>query len=172
MEILEAIRMRRSIRKFDASRDVDDGVLSEVLEAATWAPSAGNAQPWRFLVVRASELKQKLATAALGQEFVAQAPVVIVVCADLARAKQAYGERGESLYCLQDTAAAVQNMHLAAVSLGLGTCWVGAFSEREVSCHLGLPPSLRPVALIPMGYPAEKPRPRPRRPLAEVVEYR
>ena len=172
MEVLEAIRVRRSIRKFDPSRDVDDEVLREVLEAAIWAPSAGNAQPWRFLVVRTSELKQGLAKAALGQEFVAQAPVVIVVCADLARAKQAYGERGESLYCLQDTAAAIQNMHLAAASLRLGTCWVGAFSEREVSRLLGLPPSLRPVALIPVGYPAEKPRPRPRRPFSEVVEYR
>jgi len=172
MEILEAIRIRRSIRKFAPSRDVGEEVLNEVLKAATWAPSAGNAQPWRFLVVRAPELKQGLAKAALGQKFVAQAPVVIVVCADLARAKQAYGERGESLYCLQDTAAAAQNIHLAAVSLGLGTCWVGAFSEPEVSRLLGLPPSLRPVALIPMGYPTEKPRPRSRRPLSEVVEYR
>ncbi len=172
MDVFEAIRRRRSIRRFLSDRDVDEKDLIMLLEAATLAPSAGNAQPWRFIVVRTPELKAALARAALGQGFVAEAPVVIVVCVDLARARAAYGERGESLYCIQDTAAAVQNINLAAVSLGLGTCWVGAFDEAEVMMALDLPASLRPVALIPLGYPAESPRPRPRRPLDEVVEYR
>ncbi|HIE48213.1 TPA: nitroreductase family protein, partial [Candidatus Bipolaricaulota bacterium] len=147
-------------------------LLDQLLEAARWAPSAGNAQPWRFVVVGSEELKEGLVRAALGQRFLAQAPVVIVVCADLTRARQAYGSRGETLYCLQDTAAAVQNLHLAAFEQGLGTCWVGAFDEAEVARLLGLPPGLRPVALVPVGYPAETPAPRPRRPLSEIVEYR
>jgi len=172
MEVLAAIRARRSVREFDPRREVSATELETLLEAARWAPSAGNAQPWRFVVVRDLNLRRGLAQAAWGQGFLAQAPVVIVVCADLARAREAYGQRGETLYCLQDTAAAIQNMLLAATQLGLGTCWVGAFQEEEVSRLLGLPPHLRPVALIPVGYPAHSPPPRPRRPLAEIVEHR
>lgn len=172
MSVWEAIKGRRSVRRFDPARDVPREVVSRLLEAARWAPSAGNAQPWMFVVVRSKELKEGLVQAALGQRFLAQAPLVIVVCADLARAREAYGSRGETLYCLQDTAAAVQNILLAAAEQGLGTCWVGAFDESEVARLLGLPPGLRPVALVPVGYPAETPAPRPRRPLSEIVEYR
>ncbi|MCD5408798.1 nitroreductase family protein [Candidatus Bipolaricaulota bacterium] len=172
MNVWEAIKGRRSVRRFDPQQDVSPELVNRLLEAARWAPSAGNAQPWRFVVVRSPELKEKLAQAALGQRFLAQAPVVIVVCADLARTRDAYGHRGETLYCLQDTAAAIQNIHLAATELGLGTCWVGAFDESEVARLLALPPGFRPVALVPVGYPAEAPAPRPRRPLSEVVEYR
>jgi nitroreductase len=99
--------------------------LEELLSAAISAPSAGNAQPWRFIVVRDQGLKGKLVEAAYGQEFLAEAPVVVVVCADLERARRAYKERGEKLYCLQDTAAAVENLLLAATAKGLGTCWGG-----------------------------------------------
>lgn len=172
MEVREAIQRRRSVREFVPDRPLGEGELGELLEAATWAPSAGNAQPWRFIVVRDRALREALALAAGGQEFVSQAPVVIVVCADLARARQAYGERGVSLYCLQDTAAAIQNIHLTAVSLGLGTCWVGAFDEGAVAELLRLVRDLRPVALIPVGYPARAARPRPRRSLPEVAEFR
>lgn len=172
MEVLAAVKERRSIREFDPQHEVSPAQLETLLEAARWAPSAGNAQPWRFVVVRTPELRQGLVRAAWGQQFLAQAPVVIVVCADLERARQAYGQRGETLYCLQDTAAAIQNLLLAATQLGLGACWVGAFQEGEVSRLLDLAPDLRPVALIPVGYPAHSPPPRPRRPLSEIVEYR
>ncbi|NOX45258.1 MAG: nitroreductase family protein [Caldiserica bacterium] len=169
--ILEIIKGRRSVRRFKPD-PIPDGDLAEILEAATWAPSAGNAQPWRFVVVRDRGLKAELVAAALGQGFIAEAPVVVVVCADLERARRAYGERGEGLYCIQDTAAATQNMLLAAHAKGLGNCWVGAFSEEEVRAVLSLPDGLRPVAIVPIGRPAQEPRPRPRRPLEEVVEYR
>lgn len=172
MNVHEAIHRRRSIRRFEPGREVPPELVEKLLTAATLAPSAGNAQPWRFIVVLSPGLKGELARAALGQAFIAQAPVVLVVCADLERARRAYGERGESLYCLQDTAAATQNILLTATELGLGTCWVGAFDEGEVARLLGLPSSLRPVALIPVGYPAEEPPPRPRRPLPEVTDYR
>lgn len=171
MDVFEAIRARRSVRRY-ASDPVSDEVLKELLSAAILAPSAGNAQPWRFIVVRDLELRKGLVSAAYGQGFLAEAPVVIVVCADLERARRAYRERGETLYCLQDTAAAIQNLLLAATAKGLGTCWVGAFDEGKVAELLGLSKGLRPVALIPVGKPAEAPSARPRRPLAEVVEYR
>jgi len=171
VDVFEAIRARRSVRRF-MREPIAPEVLEELLSAAVLAPSAGNAQPWRFIVVRDPQLKEGLVAAAYGQSFLGEAPVVIVVCADLERARRAYRERGETLYCLQDTAAAVQNLLLAATAKGLGTCWVGAFDEGRVAELLGLPRGLRPVALIPVGRPAESPRPRPRRPLSELIEYR
>ncbi|MBC7247087.1 MAG: nitroreductase family protein [Actinobacteria bacterium] len=152
MDVLEAMERRHSVRSFDASREVPEDLVDEVLRCACLAPSAGNVQPWRFLVVRDGRMKEALAAAALGQRFVAQAPVVVVVCADLEAHARSYGKRGVELYSIQDTAAAVQNMLLAATALGLGTCWVGAFREEEAARALGLPAHLRPLALVPMGY--------------------
>ena len=103
--------------------------------------------------------------------WIADAPVVIVVCANEPRSARYYGERGRRLYCIQDTAAATQNMLLAAHALGYGTCWVGAFLENEVKKVLEIPDHVRPVAIIPIGVPGEKPSPRPRIPLDEVVHY-
>ncbi len=171
MDVFEAIRTRRSVRRYTPD-PVPDEVLAELLSAAILAPSAGNAQPWRFIAVRDPKLREGLVAAAYGQTFLAEAPVVIVVCADLERARRTYRERGETLYCLQDTAAAVQNLLLAATAKGLGTCWVGAFDEGKTAELLGLPKNLRPVAMIPVGKPAEVPQVRPRRPLTEVMEYR
>ncbi len=172
MELSKAIQGRRSIRKFDPSVPVSRDEVNKLLQAAVRSPSAGNAQPWHFVVVLNSSLRQGLAAAAMGQAFVAQAPVVIVVCADLARARKSYGQRGEELYCLQETAAAVQNLLLSAHAEGWGACWVGAFDEHRVTELLKLPPKLRPVALVPLGYPAEAPAARPRRSVDEVVSVR
>ena len=171
VDVFEAIRARRSVRRY-VGEPLAPETLAELLSAAVLAPTAGNAQPWRFVVVRDRKLRESLVGAAYGQGFLAEAPVVIVVCADLERARRAYRERGEHLYCLQDTAAAIQNLLLAATARGLGTCWVGAFDEGRVAELLGLPQGLRPMALIPIGKPAETPKARPRRPLSEVVEYR
>ncbi|MHA1616231.1 MAG: nitroreductase family protein [Candidatus Njordarchaeales archaeon] len=170
MDVFECIKTRRSIRKFlpDPVKEED---LNKILDAARWAPSAGNLQPWEFIVVRDPERKEAIARAALNQRFIAEAPVVIVVCANIPRTASRYGERGETLYCIQDTAAATQNMLLAAHALGYGTCWVGAFREEEVKRILNIPPDVRPVAIIPLGKPAEQPPPRGRYPLEEVVHY-
>jgi len=121
--------------------------------------------------VKNSEVKRRLAEAALNQKFVEEAPIVIVVCADESRSFKGYGLRGKSLYCIQDTAAAIQNIHLAACSLGLATCWVGAFKEEDVRKILDIPDRVRPVALVPVGYPAEKPSPPLRRPLSQIIHY-
>ena len=170
MDVLEAIRGRRSIRAFK-SKKVAQETVEKLLDAARWAPSAGNIQPWEFIVVRKPEIKRALAEAALDQTFIEEAPVVIVVCANENRSSQGYGVRGKTLYCIQDTAAAIQNIHLAAYSLGLGACWVGAFREEEVGEILKIPQGIRPVAIVPVGYPAETPPPRNRRHMSQIVHY-
>ncbi|MFX1519064.1 MAG: nitroreductase family protein [Promethearchaeota archaeon] len=154
MDIEEAINRRRSIRSFTGD-DVSEETLRQIIEAGILAPSAGNCQPWEFIIVRDKATKQKLAEVALGQRFVSQAPVVIVVCANIKRSTNRYGSRGQELYCVQDTAAAIENMLLMAVSKGLGTCWVGAFNEVLAKDVLVLPVGIRPVAIIPLGHPAE-----------------
>jgi len=156
METLKCIKTRRSVRNFK-EKPVPEETLKRIIEAGTYAPSAGNTQDWVFVVVRDSETKRLLSSAALNQWFIAKAPVVIVVCSDLEKISRRYGERGKSLYSIQDTAAAIQNMLLAAWDLGLGTCWVGAFDEERIKEILGLPAGVRPVAIIPAGYPKEVP---------------
>ena len=170
MDVLEAVKGRRSIRVFK-NQDVPTEIVEKLIDAARWAPSAGNIQPWEFIIVRKPEIKRRLVEAALDQVFIEEAPVVIVVCANEVRSSQGYGVRGETLYCLQDTAAAVQNIHLTAYSFGLGTCWVGAFREEEARRILMIPHGIRPVAIIPIGYPAEAPIARSRRPLSQIVHY-
>lgn len=165
---MDAIRERRSVRRFQ-SREVPDATLGRLVESAVLAPSAGNVQAWHFFVVKGEERRQALAGAAHHQLFVAQAPVAIVVCADLPRIANRYGERGTGLYAYQDTAAAVQNILLAATAFGLATCWVGSFDDEAVAEVVGAGANLRPVAIIPVGYPAEEPAQRPRRPTDEVV---
>ena len=170
MEVFEAIEKRRSIRAFK-NMDVPEETVEKLIEAARWAPSAGNIQPWEFIIIRNKEIKHRLAAAALNQTFIEDAPVVIVVCANELRSSYGYGTRGATLYCIQDTAAATQNILLTATALGLGACWVGAFNEEQVRKVLNIPNGIRPVAIIPIGHPAEKPAPRPRRPLNEIVHY-
>jgi nitroreductase len=170
MDVLEAVRGRRSIRAFK-DKDVPEETVERLIEAAQWAPSAGNIQPWEFVIVRKPETKRLLAEAALQQFFIDEAPVVIVVCADENRSFEGYGARGKTLYCLQDTAAAIQNMLLSAYSLGLGACWIGAFKEEEAKEILRAPAGIRPVAIIPVGHPAESPSPTRRRPMRQIVHH-
>lgn len=155
MDVLDAVRGRRSIRRF-LDTPIPAPLMRTLEDSLLEAPSAGNLQSRRFHFVFRDETRKKLAGAAYGQDFVAQAPLAVVGSADLDIGKR-YGERGRSLYCLQDVAASVQNLMLVAHSLGLGTAWVGAFDERQVSGILALPGNLRPVAIVPVGYPDETP---------------
>lgn len=170
MDVLEAIKGRRSIRAFK-SKDIPEKIVEKLIEAAIEAPSAGNIQPWDFIIVRKPQIKMRLAEAALEQAFIEEAPVVIVVCANENSSSQRYGARGKTLYCIQDTAAATQNIHLAAYSLGLGTCWVGAFKEEKAREILRIPEEIRPVAIIPVGYPDEAPVQPSRKSINRVVHY-
>jgi nitroreductase len=170
MELKEAIKGRRSIRNFK-KRNIPEETTAQLVEAASHAPSAGNIQPWHFIIVRNPVIKKKLAESALNQRHVEQAPVVIVVCADEKRSSMGYGTIGRTLYCLQDTAAATQNILLTAYSLGLGTCWIGAFNEDEAREAVNAPEGVRPIAMIPVGFPDENPRHRARKLLTQITHY-
>lgn len=169
MKVMEAIAERRSIRSF-SSKPVEEDKLLRVLEAGRLAPSARNMQDWKFVVVKDPGLRRRLAEAARNQEFVGQAPIVIVAC----------GTSDYVMTCGQltypiDVAISADHMALAAVEEGLGTCWIGAFYEDKVKELLGIPQAIRVVALLPLGYPAETTRaesePKPRKPLEEIVVY-
>ena len=170
MDVFEAIKNRRSVRAY-TSEEVSEEDVRRLIEAARWAPSAGNIQPWQFVIVRSTETKRRLSDAALHQTFIEKAPVAIVVCADVERSSWGYGSRGANLYCLQDTAAAIENILLAAQALDLATCWVGAFHEDAVARVLNTPRNARPVAIVSVGHSAEKPRAPQRRSLREIVHY-
>jgi len=169
MELQEAIRNRRSIRAF-APDAVREDLIRDLIGLANWAPSAGNLQARDFVIVRDPATKQALARAALDQEFLAEAPAAIVVCANLRRIAH-YGRRGRDLYAIQDAAAATQNLLLAAHEAGLGATWVGAFDEAAVRDLLKLPQHARPVALVPIGKPAERPGAPDRLGLTEILHW-
>ncbi len=172
MEMRECLRLiydRVSIRKY-LPEDVSDELIVELLKAGNAAPSAGNLQARDFIVVRNPETKKLIAEASLEQMFIATAPVVIVVCANYPRSMRMYGERGK-LYAEQDATAAVENILLAAHALGLGAVWVGAFQEREISRILEIPEYARPIAIVPVGWPGERPGKRSRYPIEELTHW-
>lgn len=169
--IMEIFRKRYSVRKFKPD-EISGEMVEAMLDAARWAPTAGNRQPWFFYVVRSREHREALASFALNQRFIVQAPLCFVVCAEPDRSAKAYGIRGRDLYSIQDTAAAVQNILLAATGLGLGSCWVGAFDEEKVHGYLEMPPHRRPVAIIPVGHADTDGSKRPgRREIREITRF-
>lgn len=167
---LELAKSRRSIRRFE-DKDVSREQLMQLIEAAQSAPSAGNCQPWRFYVVKNKKIQAAFKECSYNQEYLLSAPACIVVCTDKKRTEGRYGERGKNLYMIQDTAAAVQNILLCAKDMGLGTVWIGAFDEVKVAHTLNLLADFRPVALIPVGYPAEDFKPQNRRPIDDIVTF-
>ena len=168
MDLFDVIHSRQSVRAYQA-RDVETDKLNTILSTLLKAPSAGNLQAFKVYVVRDARRKLALAAAALNQEFLAQAPVVLVFCADRERSASRYHQRGEQLYSLQDATIAVAYAQLAAVALGLATCWVGAFDDQPVTRIMEVPPSQHPIAMLPIGYAAELPSPTSRRPLTDMV---
>lgn len=169
-EIFECMRASQTVRNFRQDPITDES-LAKLIEAACWAPSAGNLQPWFFYVVKNEKVKQRLAGVCTDQPQVAEAPVAIVVMADPAKSNEKYGERGAQLYCLQDTAAAAENLLLAAESMGLATCWVGSFDEPQVQKLVEAPPRLRAVAIICVGYSDQQiSSPKERLRVAEVTK--
>ncbi|MDD2628910.1 MAG: nitroreductase family protein [Limnochordia bacterium] len=162
------IRNRRSIRGF-SSKTVPSELLMKVIDCALWAPSAGNLQPWHILVVTNKMKKVALAEAALGQRFISEAPVVLVICAEPDRSSGRYGSRGREMYCIQDTANLTYAITLVAESLGLGTCWVGAFHDNQVREVLSIGSERKPVAIVPIGYPVGPGTKSSRRRINEVI---
>ncbi|MEM2121194.1 MAG: nitroreductase family protein [Candidatus Woesearchaeota archaeon] len=156
MNLFEAINKRRSIRDY-SEEPVEWDKVVKILESAIRAPSSGNVQNWRFVIVTDKSLREKLAEASLQQYWMAKAPIHIVVCSENFMIKKLYGERGEKLYSIQNCAAAIQNMLLTATALGLGSCWVGAFEDDAVARILGISGDVQIQAIITIGYTHEKP---------------
>ncbi|MFP3958530.1 MAG: nitroreductase family protein [Spirochaetaceae bacterium] len=167
MELYEAIRRRKSVRQYEES-PVPDEVLNRVLEAARLAPSAKNLQEWRFVVTRDPEARRRLAEAASGQRFVAEAPVVIACCAETNHRRMRCGLESYII----DVAIAVDHLTLAAAAEGLGTCWIGSFDPDAVRSILGIPRDVEVVELLPVGYPRDPSAVSKRRlPLTDIVHY-
>jgi nitroreductase len=169
MKLKDALKGRRSVRRY-TDRPVDRDLIVSLLEAAETAPSAGNLRAREYYVVTRKEIKSALSVAAFSQEQVAEAPAVIVVCADPARSGARYGDRGQ-LYSIQDAAAATVCILLAAFDSGLGSCWTGAFDDAVVRDILDLPGRLVPAAIVSIGWPDESPSPPPGRDMTEAVHW-
>jgi nitroreductase len=168
MEVFEAILKRRSIRNFE-KKEIPKEKIEKLKEALIWAPSAGNLQARKFYFIFDEKIKEKLSIAALKQNFIKEAPLVIVGCCDLEKISW-YGERGKNLYTICDVATAIENLMILATSEGLGSCWVGAFDEVEVSKILNLPKNERPIAIVPIGFPAKSPSPPERESISELIK--
>ncbi len=165
------VRRRRMIRAY-TDEPVAEGQVLRLLRYAVRAPSAGNLQPWEFVVVREAQVRAELAKAAFEQQSVATAPVIIATCANVRRAGRKYGARG-AFYSLVDTSFATLLLLLAATEQGLGACFVGSYDPIAVSRTLGLPEHMRPVGLVTLGHPAEHARKpgTPHIPLRELVHH-
>ena len=174
MDVIEAIGKRRSIRNY-SDEPVEQKNVLELLDAAHAAPSGNNTQPWRFLVIEDPAMRGSLARVCHGQQWMATAPVHIVVCADLegrASTMTRFDEDTSGMdakRAIRDTAIAVDHLMLRAVELGLGTCWIGWYTQDEIRPLLGIPENIFVLGVIVVGRAAENPKPRPRRPLAELV---
>ena len=164
MEVYQVIKIRRSVRDYK-SDPVPEESLKKILDAARLAPSAHNSQQWKFIVVRNLEKRKQLARAAHNQNFIAQAPIVIIA---VSLDPEHLMSCGVPAYAV-DLAIAADHMSLVAVEEGLGTCWIGAFSQQEVKEILQIPEQYKVVALLPIGFPADQPKPKSRKDLEEIV---
>jgi nitroreductase len=170
MDFYEVLDKRASIRSYQ-DKPVEPGKLDRILEAVISAPSAGNLQAYDILVVENPERKRELVAAAFGQSFIAEAPVVLVISANHERSASRYGQRGADLYAIQDATIATTYAHLAAVAEGLSSCWVGAFDTSEVVRVCEIPKDRIPVAMLPIGHPAENTQKTGRRPADMAVSH-
>ena len=155
MDALDVIFNRRSIRKFK-DIPVEMEKLGKILDAGRLAPSAGNLQDWKFIIVKKPETIQEVAKACLEQYWINTAPVLIIVCTDPSRTVEHYGDRGET-YSYHNGAAAAMSMIFAAFGQDLATCWVGAFEDMMIKRTLKIPDGVIVHTILPIGYPAEKP---------------
>ena len=168
MDFFDVMRGRFSVRSYQ-NKPVDDAALQTILEAVNGAPSAFNAQAFEVVVVRDPARREQLARLCFNQMFAAQAPVMLVFFANPDRNREKIGETSAAVYSHEDATIACDYAHLAASALGLGSCWIAAYGQKAVGELLGAPASWCPVALLPIGHPAEKIKPRERRPLNDLV---
>jgi len=161
MSLVDVVLNRRSIRRYEP-KEIPRDVLDKILEAGRQAPSAANKQPWHFIVLTDSEIKKELSKGMFNR-FIKDAPITVVGCAnkDLIASK----------WAIVSTTIALQNMVVAAWAMGIGSCWVGDFSEEKVKKLLNIPESWNIVALVSFGYPAEKPQPRKKKTIEKTVSF-
>ena len=166
MDLYEAIKSRYSVRSY-LNKPVEQEKLDRILDAARLAPSGSNRQPWKFVVVRDAETRKKLVPACSSQEFVGQAPVVIAGVGLMPDRMMSCGVPGDPV----DVAIALEHVALAATAEGLGTCWIGSFHQDQVRKVLDVPANSKVVEVMTLGYPADHPQPKTRKPMKELVCY-
>lgn len=157
MEFDQTVRKRKMVRQYKANKPIPDSIIAKLMENAHTAPSAGHTQVQEYVIVKDSTIRLNLAEAALGQESVSGASLLIVVCSNTSRSIGRYGKRGKDFYSVIDGAFASMIILLSAVNEGIGACFVGAFEDDKVSKILGLPDHVKPIGIISLGYPNEIP---------------
>jgi nitroreductase len=173
MEFKEVLEKRRSIRKFK-STEIPDEKIREILQLAQLAPSAGNVQAYKIKIIKNDGDKKKLPEATFSsqgsrQDWIAGAPVALIICADINESEKKFGERGRNLYAIQDATIFTSYVQLVIASLGLASGWLGNFKEEDLRSLLNLPENLKIIAVIPFGYPDSEPEPRKRKKLDEIL---
>jgi nitroreductase len=169
MQILDMIKTRRSVRRYK-QRKVPLESIYYILEAARWAPSTANIQNWRFIVIEDPDTRNSLSKATLGQDWVADAPVLLIVCSLDKSIKRKFPKYAEK-YSIQNTSAAVENILLAAMGVGLSSCWITAFSENRVRRVCQIPDDVGIHAIVTLGYANERPVPVARHDLWDIVHF-
>jgi nitroreductase len=166
MEFFDVVRSRYSVRRYQA-KQVEPDKLDRILEAARLAPSGSNRQPWKFVVVRDAAIRRELVAACNDQTFVGEAPVVIAGVGTMPDRVMRCQVPGDPV----DLAIAMEHIALAATAEGLGSCWVGAFDQDRVRQVLGIPSTAKVIEVMALGYAADAPRPKARKPMGEIVVY-
>lgn len=164
----DLISSRHSVRAFK-NIPIPEDKINAILDASIRGPSAGNLQSYRIFIVSKMTDKQKLVESAHGQEYIREAPLVMIFCADPKKSGAEYGSRGEELFCIQDATIACTYSQMAAHSLGLASVWIGSFDANKVSDILNLEKGLIPIAILPIGFSNETPEITPRRPLEQII---
>src|ERR671934_1191017 len=175
MDFDEVVKRRKMVREYDLHRQqIPDQIITKLIKNAHKAPSAGHTQVQEFIIVKDASTKKKLRKAAVNQEYVERAPLLIVVCSNTSRSVSRYGSRGREFYSIIDGAFASMLILLSAVNEGIGTCFVGAFQDNKVSEILELPKDVRPIGIICIGYipsSVEKPEKLERINIDALVHY-
>ncbi len=169
-DFFETVRHRHSVRKYQQTTPIEAEKMHAILEMACAAPSAGDLQAYQITVIRNQATRDLLRQASHDQAFISEAPVCLVFSADPSRSGETFGERGESLYAIQDATIAATYAQLAIVAAGMGSTWVGNFDNDAVKAALNCNEALQPIAILSVGYPAELPEPTPRRNIDDVVK--
>ena len=162
MSLVDVVSSRRSIRRYE-KKEIPKNVLDKILEAGRQAPSAANRQPFHLIIITNQELRKELSRG-LFNRFIQDSAVTVVGCANT-------NEILTAKWAVVDTSIALQNMVIEAWALGIGSCWIGDFKEDNVKQLLEIPDKWKVVALVSLGYPAEQPQPRKKKPIEELVSY-